>query len=117
MSITAACAERGRKGRRRKKRSQIPRFLSTAASTLLSWVVKVTSYWPLQPPPLDGVFRMDRNDWKILCVFCVCVCMFFVLFCFQMSDSGDPPVYSGGSGTLLVPGCNSVSHGYSIGGT
>jgi len=69
VSITAACAERGRKGRRRKKRSQIPRFLSTAASTLLSWVVKVTSYWPLQPPPLDGVFRMDRNDWKILCVF------------------------------------------------
>ncbi|KAI4542305.1 hypothetical protein MG293_007684 [Ovis ammon polii] len=26
----------------------------------------------------------------------------------KMSDSGDPPVYSGGSGTLFVPGCNST---------
>lgn len=117
MSITEACAERGRKGRRRKKRSPIPRFLSAAAPTLLSWVVRVTSYGPLQPPLLVGVFRMDTDDWKILCVFCVYVCVSFVLFCFQTSDSGDPPVYSGGSGTLLVPGCNSVSHGHSIGGT
>ena len=116
MSITEASAERGEEGRRGKKRSQILRFLSTAASPFLSWVV--TSYGPLQPLPLDGDFRMDRNDWQILYVFCVCVCvcMFFALFCFQMSDSGDPPVYSGGSGTLLVPGCKSISHAHSIGG-
>lgn len=108
--------QKGEEGRRGKKRSQILRFLSTAASALLSWVVKVTSYGPLQPPPLGGVFRMDRNDWKILYVLCVCVRMFFVLFCFQISDSGDPAVYSGGSGTLLVLGCKSVSHAHSIGG-
>lgn len=63
------------------KEPGIPRFLSTAASTLLSWVVRVTSYGPLQPPLLDGVFRMDTDDWKILCVLCICVRVFcFVLF-------------------------------------
>ena len=79
VSITEASAERGEEGRRGKKKSQIPRFLSSAASPLLSWVV--TSYGPLQPLPLDGDFRMDRNDWKILYVFCVCVCACFLL-CF-----------------------------------